>query len=130
MQIELFIPADVPYEVEYSVSESIVANLRLCNYTEPELFRFRAPGECARLFLQLLTDWQAEHSPNQAKAAIYGMLEKIDRELKTSTRDSAFATCLQYIEEHFEKNNQPLTIHVCIGEKISLMLHMQRESKN
>jgi AraC-like DNA-binding protein len=97
----LFIPADVPYEVEYSVSESIVANLRLCNYTEPELFRFRAPGECARLFLQLLTDWQAEHSANQAKAAIYGMLEKIDRELKTSARDSAFATCLRYIEEHF-----------------------------
>jgi AraC-like DNA-binding protein len=97
----LFIPADMPYEVEYSASESIVANLQLCNYTEPELFRFRAPGECARLFLQLLTDWQAEHSANQAKAAIYGMLEKIDRELKTSARDSAFATCLRYIEEHF-----------------------------
>jgi hypothetical protein len=34
----LFIPADAPYEVEYSVSESIVANLECCNYTEPEVF--------------------------------------------------------------------------------------------
>ena len=34
----LFLPADTPYEVEYSVSESIVANLENCNYSEAEIF--------------------------------------------------------------------------------------------
>ncbi len=91
----LFIPADVPYEVEYSVSESIVANLQFCNYTEPELFSFQREGEGALLFLQLLTDWQARHSTNQAKSTLYAILEKIDRELKLSAEDTAFATCLQ-----------------------------------
>ncbi|MBE6630628.1 MAG: helix-turn-helix domain-containing protein [Ruminococcaceae bacterium] len=97
----LFIPADVPYEVEYSVSESIVANLQFCNYTEPELFSFQREGEGALLFLQLLTDWQANHSVNGAKSTLYAILEKIDRELKISAEDTAFATCLQYIEAHF-----------------------------
>ena len=97
----LFIPADVPYEVEYSVSESIVANLQLCNYTEPELFRFKSPTEGALLFRQLLADWQADRSANQAKSTVYGMLEKLDRELKLAAEDTAFATCLQYVEAHF-----------------------------
>ena len=97
----LFIPADVPYEVEYSVSESIVANLRLCNYTEPELFRFRSPAEGSLLFLQLLTEWQSNHSANQAKSTVYSILEKIGRDQKSSPEDTAFSACLQYIEEHF-----------------------------
>lgn len=97
----LFIPAYMPYEVDYSVSESIVANLQLCNYTEPEVFGFNSGAEGALLFLQLLSDWQAHRSINQAKSAIYGILEKIDHDQKTSAEDTAFATCLQYIKEHF-----------------------------
>ena len=97
----LFIPADVPYEVEYSVSESIVANLQFCNYTEPELFRFQSAAEGSLLFLQLLTDWQARHSANGAKSTLYAILEKIDHDLKMAAEDTAFATCLQYIEAHF-----------------------------
>ena len=97
----LFIPADMPYEVEYSVSESIVANLQLCNYTEPEVFHYQNQGDGALLFLQLLTDWQASHSANQAKSTLYGILEKIDRDQKRSGEDTAFAACLQYIEAHF-----------------------------
>ena len=97
----LFIPAATPYEVEYSVSESIVANLQLCNYTEPEIFHFKSPAEGSLLFLQLLTDWQARHSTNQAKSTLYGILEKIDHDQKISTEDTAFAACLQYIETHF-----------------------------
>lgn len=97
----LFLPADAPYEVDYSVSESIVANLQLCNYTEPELFRFKSQGEASVLFLKLLTDWQAHHSANEAKSTLYGILEKIDRDQRLSTDDTAFATCLQHIEAHF-----------------------------
>ncbi len=97
----LFIPADMPYEVEYSVSESIVANLQLCNYAEPELFRFKNQGEGSLLFLQLLSDWQAHRSANQAKSTVYAILEKIAHDQKISAEDTAFAACLQYIEEHF-----------------------------
>ena len=97
----LFIPADVPYEVEYSVSESIVANLQFCNYAEPELFCLKNQGELSLQFLQLLSDWQASRSHNQAKSTLYAILEKIDREQKISAEDSAFAICLQYIEENF-----------------------------
>ena len=97
----LFIPADTPYEVEYSVSESIVANLHSCSYKEPEVFSFKNGNEGGLLFSQLLSDWQKKHSANQAKSAIYGMLEKLDREKKTSAEDTAFAACLQYIEERF-----------------------------
>ena len=97
----LFIPADVPYEVEYSVSESIVANLQLCNYTEPELLTFKNQSEGALLFLQLLSDWQAHRSANQAKSTIYAILEKISHDHKASDGNTAFAVCLQYMEENF-----------------------------
>ncbi len=97
----LFIPADAPYEVDYSVSESIVANLRLCNYGEPEVFRFKSPAEGGLLFSRLLSDWQAQHSANQAKSTLYAILERIDHEQRVPTEDSAFGVCLQYIEAHF-----------------------------
>ena len=97
----LFIPANMPYEVEYSVSESIVANLPLCNYSEPEVFRFKNQAEGSLLFLQMLSDWQASHSVNRAKAAVYGILEKICNDQKMPEKDTAFALCLQFIEEHF-----------------------------
>ncbi len=97
----LFIPADVPYEVEYSVSESIVANLQLCNYAEPELFTFKDQSKGALLFLQLLSDWQAHRSANQAKSTIYEILEKISHDHKASDENTAFAICLQYVQEHF-----------------------------
>lgn len=97
----LFIPADVPYEVEYSVSESIVANLHSCNYAEPEIFTFQNGNEGAMLFLQLLTEWQTRRSANQAKSTVYAILEKMDHERKTRAEDTAFAACRQYIEAHF-----------------------------
>lgn len=96
----LFIPADMPYEVEYSTSESIVANLQACNYTEPEAFAFKSAAEGAVLFSNLLSDWQERHSHNAAKAALYTILEKIDTD-RNATEDSAIATCLRYIEENF-----------------------------
>ena len=105
----LFIPADVPYEVEYSVSESIVANLLSCNYSEAELLSFESPAEGAMLFLQLLEGWQTEHSVNQAKASIYGILEKINRGKRKLGENAAFAACLRYVESHF----QDPTLDVC-----------------
>lgn len=96
----LFIPADTPYEVEYSVSESIVANLQSCNYTEPEAFTLHSRAEGELLFGQLLEKWQ-QHSANGVKAGIYAILERIDADQKSTAEESAFATCLRYVRAHF-----------------------------
>jgi len=37
----LFLPADTPYKVEYSVSTSIVVHLSHCNYLEAESYCFK-----------------------------------------------------------------------------------------
>lgn len=97
----LFIPAGVPYEVEYSVSESIVANLNDCNYFEAETFRFKNPTEAQLLFSQLSEDWKERRSVNRAKSSIYGILERIDRECRLSNEKTVLADALPYIEAHF-----------------------------
>ena len=97
----LFLPADTPYEVEYSASESIVANLQFCNYAETEVFEDGEASETARLFSLLLEEWQASHSVNQAKSTLYAILEKIDRHQKLCSESTAFALCLQYVDMHF-----------------------------
>lgn len=97
----LFIPADVPYEVDYSVSESIVANLQFCNYTEAESFELRASAGIQALFLQLLEEWSSGYSVNRAKSTIYGILEKIREYRDVTGADAAFAAAFQYIERHF-----------------------------
>ena len=97
----LFIPANLPYEVEYSVSESIVIHLHSCNYCEAEVFCVENPAEVSLLFLRLLEEWQERHSVNGAKSAVYGILEKIERDKMVSIEKTAFARCLQYIENNF-----------------------------
>ena len=69
----LFIPADTPFEVDYSTSESIVVNMEFCNYTEPEVFKFKPESGVSVLFSLMLEDWQKRHSVNHAKATIYNI---------------------------------------------------------
>lgn len=97
----LFIPADMPYEVEYSVSESIVIHLQSCNYCEAEAFCVENPAEVSLLFLRLLEEWQERHSVNGAKSAVYGILEKIERDKMMSIEETVFARCLRYVDDNF-----------------------------
>ena len=97
----LFIPCDTPYEVEYSTSESIVVNMKFCNYQEAEVFAFQSGFNLAVLFSNLLLEWQEHHSFNRAKTTIYTILEKIGEYNKTKIEHSALAECIQYIELHF-----------------------------
>ncbi|MBE6553248.1 MAG: helix-turn-helix domain-containing protein [Ruminococcaceae bacterium] len=97
----LFLPADTPYQVEYSSSESIVAHLRHCNYFNAETFRLQNPSEASLLFTKLVEDWQTNHSVNQAKAAIYSILDRMEKEKTVSIENTAFASCLRYIESHY-----------------------------
>ena len=97
----IFIPADTPYEVEYSVSESIVANLHLCNYAEAESFDFDEHSETSLLFEKMLDEWNGRHSVNRAKADIYDILEAIERCKENALENVAFSACLHYIKTHF-----------------------------
>lgn len=97
----LFIPADTPYKVEYSPSESIVAHLESCNYTQGEVFSLENTAKLSVLFHRLLEEWNERHSVNQAKSTLYSILEQVDADKKRSVENTAFADCLHYIEEHF-----------------------------
>ena len=97
----LFIPSGASYEVEYSVSESIVIHLQDCNYEEAEAFCLENPTEISLLFLQLCKEWQENHSVNRAKSAVYDILDKINHHHNASITNTAFASCLRYIESHF-----------------------------
>ena len=97
----LYIPANTPYKVEYSVSESIVVHLSRCNYSEAEAFSPENAAKISVLIFNLLENWKARHSINQAKSTLYGIFEKIDEDQKISNDNTPFLTCLRYIEEHF-----------------------------
>ena len=96
----LFIPADVPYEVEYSTSKSIVVNMDFCNYTEAEMFEFRSIYGVSVLFSRLLSEWKEKPLVNRAKSTIYGILEKINEYNQAKIQNSAIAECIQYMEIH------------------------------
>ncbi len=97
----LFIPADTPYKVEYSVSESIVVHLDRCNYFEAENICVENHTATELRFFRMLEDWNEHHSVNQVKSAIYDVFDRIARDKKTSAYDTAFSQCIQYMEENF-----------------------------
>ena len=97
----LFLPADTPYKVEYSVGESIVVHFEHCNYFEAENACFENRSEIATRFQRLLEAWNQQHSVNQAKSIIYDILEKMANDQKTSISDTAVANCVRYMDEHF-----------------------------
>ena len=101
----LFIPANMPYKVEYSVSESIVAHFSYCNYPEPENICLENSAVIDIQFQRLLETWSEQHSSNQAKSMIYDILEKMDNSYKMSMAATPVVDCIQYMDEHFRDPN-------------------------
>ena len=97
----LFLPADTPYKVEYSGSESIVVHFDQCNYSEIENICVGNSSEIDIRFRHLLKAWNQQHSVNQAKSIIYDILDKISNDQKTSVSDTAVDNCVRYMDEHF-----------------------------
>ena len=97
----LYIPGGVPYEVEYSVSESIVIHLLDCNYGEAEVYCPNNQTALSLMFERLLEDWLGRRSVSGVKSAVYGILEKIEDDQKTALENVIFERCLQYVETHF-----------------------------
>ena len=97
----LFLPADTPYKVEYSVSESIVVHFDQCNYSQAENICIGNSLETGIRFHHLLEAWNQRHSVNQAKHIIYDILDKMSNDQKKSFSDTAVANCIRYIEANF-----------------------------
>lgn len=97
----LFLPANTPYKVNYSVSESIVIHLEYCNYFESENICLNNPFLIDFQFQHLLEDWNKRHSLNHAKSIIYDIFDKVTDYQKISINDTAFANCVRYIDKNF-----------------------------
>ncbi|MBR3894558.1 MAG: AraC family transcriptional regulator [Clostridia bacterium] len=95
----MFIPADMPYRVEYSVSESIVVHLQDCNYAEAENLHVENPAAVAALFSRLLEEWRSRQSAHRVKAVIYELLARLQEESRVAG-NAALQDCLCYIESH------------------------------
>jgi AraC-like DNA-binding protein len=97
----LFLPANTPYKVNYSVSESIVVHFEHCNYFEAENICLNNPSRIGSRFQHLLEAWSDRHSINRAKSIIYDILEKMASDQKLSIGDTAVADCVRYIDANF-----------------------------
>ena len=97
----LFIPANLPYKVEYSVSESIVVHFDQCNYSDAENICLGNSSKINICFEHLLEVWNKQRSINQTKSIIYDILDKMSNDQKMSISDTAVANCVRYIDAHF-----------------------------
>ena len=97
----LFLPANMPYKVEYSVSESIVVHFDQCNYSEVENICLENSSKINICFEHLLEVWNKQRSINQTKSIIYDILDKMSNDQKMSISDTAVADCVRYMNAHF-----------------------------
>lgn len=96
----LFLPANMGYKVEYSVSESIVVHFTDCNYGEVENFTPDNPRLIEEMFKYMLSTWLEKHSVNGAKASVYRILDSVLDDNRALLQDSSFVACLKYLESH------------------------------
>ena len=99
----LFVPANTPYRVEYSGSESIVVHLSHCNYTEAENISLQNASAVELRFGKLLESWTQNRSVNRAKSILYDIFETILEAKKNPDGDTTFSDCVSYMEEHYHE---------------------------
>jgi AraC-like DNA-binding protein/mannose-6-phosphate isomerase-like protein (cupin superfamily) len=97
----IFIPEGAAYNVEYSVSESIVVTMNGSSYTDSEHLTFENHAAIGLMFQSLLDAWGENRSVNQAKSMIYSILDKMAHDKNPSVASGAFSKCLRYVDEHF-----------------------------
>lgn len=97
----LFVPANTPYTVEYSVSESIVVHFECCNYTTPEVWQVENSYRLAAFFQNLLDTWRERHSVNGAKAMLFDLFDKTEAAHRSHPEHTLFSDCVRYLDENF-----------------------------
>ena len=99
----LYIPADVPYRVEYSANEILVIHLLSCNYAEPELIRVKNAAAVEAHFMRLLESQEGNGSAHLAKARVYELMDLLARESADGRSQGMLARCVAYLEAHFHE---------------------------
>ena len=97
----IYIPANMPYKVDYLSSCSLVVHLVDCNYCEADgINTLQAPIIEARL-VKMLERWREDHSSNRAKAYLYDVFARLEAEASALLLDSEILGCIKYIEENY-----------------------------
>ena len=97
----LFLPANTPYEVEYSVNRFIVIHLWDCDRFEAEVLRFSSSQAVKLHFLRLLEAQNNGASKLQMKAHVYGLLDLMLGEKWKASPSPVLSRCVAYLEENF-----------------------------
>ena len=111
----IFVPADMPYEVESFGSEILVVHLHDCNYREPEVFSSENGAALRISFLQLLESFSETHSVNRVKSILYDIFDRMESERKKALGGTPIDACLSYMEAHFDNPNLEIGEICAIG---------------
>ena len=114
----LFLPANTPYEVEYSGGESIVAHLQDCNYFEAERIPMGASPALYPLFQRLLEAFAVFRSTNRAKSLLYEILDTAAASRESPRPPTSAVNSIRYMEAHFSDPNLDISA-VCAANFIS-----------
>ena len=117
----LFVPANTPYKVEYSVSEMIVIHFKSCNYHTAECFTPRDSEKFKEMFIKLADSWSQNRSSHSAKSRIYGLLDALASENTQGASRQLFKQSIEYLENNFHKSD----VNV---EKMCAFLHVSRST--
>ncbi|MBR6681271.1 MAG: helix-turn-helix domain-containing protein [Clostridia bacterium] len=97
----IFIPANMPYKVDYSSASSIVVHLVNCNYGEAEKITTEQKELMETRFFRMINSWQEKHSANKIKSYVYGIFDLLDEEATISAVDQELLRCIKYIEDNY-----------------------------
>ena len=98
----LYLPQDLPYEVEYTENEMIVVHLVGSNYKSPEIITPKSPSLAESYFSRMLTEWESRHSVNFVKSMIYRLFDALAAEVTVKSDSDTFVRCLKYLDDNFE----------------------------
>ena len=115
----VFIPADMPYEVDYSSGQSIAVHLRDCNYLEAESMAAGDKKAVESAFFRMLSAWQDGRSANLIKSDIFSVLAHLEDAASGAPADAELELCLQYIEKNL--GDAELTV-----ERLCREMHVSR----
>ena len=105
----IFMPANISYKAEYADCESIVAHFDGCNYFEAEKINLTNKSLIEKSFQKLLECWNQRHSVNQAKSIVFDILDKISSDTLSVSPNSAFTSCVSYLEDNFSDPELDIT---------------------
>ena len=101
----IFVPAGMPYKVEYFASESIVVHMLDCNYAAAEKIAVQDREKMETHFRRVLDTWQTYHSVNCAKGEVYNILSHLESHTDFLSPEDDVLECVRYLEAHYTETD-------------------------